>query len=348
MSDRFFTWSAKESVAVSQVWVEDEKLAHNESVVSEAFSALLDTASTHGIKVAALYGWNNHGAYPLPTASVLAFVDNVLALPDSSALTGVHFDIEPGAGSPGSYQLYADLLPQVRAKFDIANKVRDLSMAPHLNLSIAGSWGYASQRVSCGAIGANVSMLDCAVTFVDTFVLMNYRNNAYGCNCRPPPGKNPAKYKCPADGGPIPGNCTEGSTSGVDGMIGKAVASAQAVKASSYVRARLSLGVETSCFPAGDSDARFAMRQCHSVGPVAYARSVAASVLTLSPWACRYQYKLSFCNTSTDYMLKQMQLTEAGLRKKGLWNGVVDVEAPWAVEDYTALRALEEAEARAV
>jgi hypothetical protein len=71
-------------------------------------------------------------------------------------------------------------------------------------------------------------------------------------------------------------------------------------------------------------------------------------VLTLSPWACRYQYKLSFCNTSTDYMLKQMQLTEAGLRKKGLWNGVVDVEAPWAVEDYTALRALEEAEARAV
>jgi len=169
---------------------------------------------------------------------------------------------------------------------------------------------------------------------------MNYRNSAYGCYCRPPPGYNPPHLQCPADGRPIAGNCSDGVVhrradgSAVDGMIGKATSAAEAVKASPYSKCRLALGVETSCFPASDSDKK-------------------------------YQYKLSFCDTSADYLAKQMALTAEGMVSSheiagiwvaffqecqqsrcgqealGLWSGVVDEAMPWVVEDYKALKALE-------
>jgi hypothetical protein len=37
---------------------------------------------------------------------------------------------------------------------------------------------------------------------------------------------------------------------------------------------------------------------------------------------------------------EQTSLTEAGLAKAGLWDGVADETTAWAVEDYTALRVL--------
>jgi hypothetical protein len=54
----------------------------------------------------------------------------------------------------------------------------------------------------------------------------------------------------------------------------------------------------------------------------------------------RDRYKLSFCNTSLEYLNEQTSLTEAGLAKAGLWDGVADETTAWAVEDYTALRVL--------
>ena len=148
----------------------------------------------------------------------------------TGGLTGVSFDIEP-QGSQAAYQEYADFLRQVRVVLDAANTNRIVAAAAaaataaahvngnrntaatsavlsappqNLTLSIAGSWGFASQNVTCGALGV-VSMVTCTIASVDTFILMNYRNNAYGCYCRPPPGKNPPQYQCPADGGPLPG-----------------------------------------------------------------------------------------------------------------------------------------------
>lgn len=77
----------------------------------------------------------------------------------------------------------------------------------------------------------------------------------------------------------MPGNCTA-SKANADGMISKAAGFATAVKASSNKNARLSLGVEVSCF----------------------SRSDAADY--------KYQYKLSFCETSPAYLAEQMKLTE--------------------------------------
>ena len=190
--------------------------------------------------------------------------------------------------------------------------------APKLTLSIAGSWGYELQNVTCGALTSfgwclgTTTMLSCAVSYVDTFVLMNYRNNAYGCYCRPanPKHPNPKHYQCPADGTPIAGNCTMADAN-ADGMISKAVSAAKAVKASPYKPCRLALGVETSCFPKGD-------------------------------WADKkYQYKLSFCGTSAAYLASQIQLTAQGLGELGLWAGVADEVSPFVVEDFKALMALE-------
>ena len=162
------------------------------------------------------------------------------------------------------------------------------------------------------------------------------RAQAFGCFCRPPPGKNPPRYQCPADGSPIAGNCSADSAS-KDGMIGKAVSAARAVKSSPRKACRLSLGVETSCFKAADSDKQ-------------------------------YEFKLSFCGTSSAYLAEQMERTAAGLDELGLWRGVVEVRPastfvpcrsfshtnlkspcveqatmPFVVEDYKALRLLEQA-----
>jgi hypothetical protein len=183
--------------------------------------------------------------------------------------------------------------------------------------------GYESHNVSCGtgASAGMVSLLACAVENVDTYILMNYRNNAFGCSCRPmgnqsqPQHRNPAWMQCHLNGNPspIPGNlsgCKARATD--DGMIGKAMSAARAVRASSYKPARLSLGVETSCFARSD-------------------------------WADRrYQYKLSFCGTSVKYLATQMEATTSGLKTAQLWEGVVDAAIPWSVEDYHALRLLEQ------
>jgi hypothetical protein len=193
------------------------------------------------------FGWNAHNSAAFPnTKRVLQWINASTALAAThSALTGVSFDIEPGASVPGSYQAYADLLVAVRAKLNTAPP------ASRLQLSIAGSWGYELVNVSCGTAGTNVSMLDCAVSLVDMYILMNYRNNANGCFCRPPPQRNPARLKCPADGSPIAANCT--GPASADGMIGKATSAAMAVKWHASGRCKLSLGVETSCFPASDA-----------------------------------------------------------------------------------------------
>eukprot|EP01044_Picomonas_judraskeda_P007262 COSAG03_NODE_771_length_5926_cov_15.851210_4_plen_122_part_00 len=118
--------------------------------------------------------------------------------------------------------------------------------------------------------------------------------------------------QCPSSGSPIAGNqsgCEARAND--DGMIGKAVLSAMAVHASSYKPTRLSLGIETSCFAKGD-------------------------------WADRrYQYKLSFCGTSVDYLATQMRETAVGLQAAQLWTGVVDEAMPWSIEDFNALRLLE-------
>ena len=37
-----------------------------------------------------------------------------------------------------------------------------------------------------------------------------------------------------------------------------------------------------------------------------------------------------------------MQATAAGLGAEQLWDGVIDEAMPWSVEDYTALRLLEQ------
>ena len=329
-SEAFFAWAAKEAKSdtgpVGTIFVEDEGLA-KDTAHSAAFETLLVTAATAGIRVAALYGWNA-GDGPFPAASVLKFVDGVVALPtNNSALAGISFDIEPREHpDPTSYQQYADLLPKVRAKLDAANQHRAQLALPKLTLSIAGSWGYESANVSCGSLGPAVSLLDCAVTYVDTYILMNYRNNAYGCSCKPPinataPGRNAPWMECPSDGRPIAGNqtgCREQYTAGKlaghlgDGMIGKAVSAAAAVKASGYKASRLSLGVELSCFPPSDA----------ADG--------------------KYQYKLSFCGTSTQYLAAQMKETELGLKEAGLWDGVVSETIPWSIEDYHALVALQQ------
>lgn len=93
-------------------------------------------------------------------------------------------------------------------------------------------------------------------------------------------------------------------------MIGKAMEAAAAVKAHGGT-CRLSLGVETSCFPPSDSADR------------------------------KYQYKLSFCNTSVAYLAKQMELTRQGLQAADMWEGVASPDTPWTVEAYSALRVLE-------
>ena len=200
------------------------------------------------------------------------------------------------------------------------------------NVSCSGAAGSSSSSPAAAAAAAEtpVSLLACAVKYVDTYILMNYRNNAYGCSCRSkgnqsqPQHRNPAWMQCPASGSPIAGNqsgcearAKDDGMHGamIDGMIGKALPSAMAVHASSYKPARLSIGVETSCFAKGD-------------------------------WADkRYQYKLSFCGTSVDYLAAQMEATAAGLREAQLWEGVVDEAMPWSVEDYEALRLLEQARA---
>jgi hypothetical protein len=336
----FFAWAAAQSTApsaapISTALVEDEGLtaASTASANSSAFAALVTAAAaaTPPMQIAALYGWSGSGGKqgPLPAAGVLSFLDRLLALAPAlpaQGLAGISLDLEPNeAAVPGSHQAYADLLPLLRARLDAHNGKNGHNAgssggaAPNLTLSIAGSWGYASQNVSCAAYGGgNASMLQCAVAYVDTFVLMNYRNSAYGCYCRPPGagGANPPALRCPADGGPVPGNCSDdGSSAGArDGMLAKAVLSAQAVRASPYRKGRLALGVEASCFAASD-------------------------VADL-----RYEYKLSFCRTGPGggYMARQMALTAAGLAAAGLWRGVVDEATPWVVESYRTLVELEE------
>ena len=368
-SDAFFEWAAKETAQpVRTVFLEDEDLARGgqSTAVFERFLDTLAHSSSDGITAAPLFGWNG-GEGPFPAANILAFVDAVLAMPQAShsaSLAGISFDIEPRlTPDPTDYQQYATLLPQVRAKLDRQNAARDPGL-PSLRLSIAGSWGYESERVRCGRAGANITLLECAVANVDVYILMNYRNSAFvrqllhyfgaiskfgfsqsrwcpalrdqlcfgavcawdtdwclrsdgmvnarlqGCFCRPPWDKpNPPAYKCPASGLPIAGNCTAPNA---DGMIAKATAAATAVKASSYKPARLSLGVETSCFPKTDRA------------------------------DLKYQYKLSFCGTSSSFLLEQMAETERGLQALGLWDGVADSELPWSVEDFHALRLLEQ------
>ena len=275
----FFDWAAKEKDAgatgpVGTIFLEDEGIAKGSTASLESVLPLADAA---GIKVAALYGWNGaEGSFP--AASILAFVDGVLALAlpvsgGSSALVGISFDIEPrDKPDPTDYQQYATLLAQVRAKLDKANERRAAAALalPKLTLSIAGSWSYEVHNVSCSGMGGSgaavVSLLDCAVSVVDTYILMNYRNSAWGCSCRPPAnssslGRNPTWMQCPPNGSPIAGNQTgckavyemqrQQGWQG-DGMIAKASAAARAVKASRYKQARLALGVETSCFSPSD------------------------------------------------------------------------------------------------
>lgn len=88
----------------------------------------------------------------------------------------------------------------------------------------------------------------------------------------------------------------------------------------------------------------------HSHFPHVIAVSIALRVALTLVHACMHarvspsplhRYKLSFCNTSLDYLNEQISLTEAGLTKAGLWDGVADGATAWAVEDYSALRALE-------
>jgi len=100
-------------------------------------------------------------------------------------------------------------------------------------------------------------------------------------------------------------------------MAAKAAPAAQAVKAANARndakrKVTLSLGVETSCFLKSD----------HS--------------------DYKYQYKLSFCNTSSKYLALQMQRTQDELEQQGLWTGVIDPQIPWSVEDYKALEILEQ------
>lgn len=131
--------------------------------------------------MAALYGWNGGESSSVPATKVLAFLDNVLALPagaqaSKGGVAGISLDIEPRIqnASLDQYQQYADLLPKLRAKLDAANAQRALTAAAApLTLSIAGSWGYESRNVSCASPDdvtkqSTTSMLECAVRFVDT------------------------------------------------------------------------------------------------------------------------------------------------------------------------------------
>jgi hypothetical protein len=239
-SDVFFGWARQQDQPISPILLEQESLWRNSSAELEKLRVVLTTSKKNGVLVVPLYGWNAAGGGPVPSQNVLNFVDAILGLPEASnnnsGLAGFSFDIEPrtSAGSgQDTYQQYADLLVKVRARLDTANNKLPRSGTNELKLSIAGSWGYESQNVSCGRLGANVSMLTCAVSLVDNYILMNYRNNAFGCSCRPPPQKNSARFQCPADGSPIPGNCTDSSfpvNPGRDGMIAKAVTAARAVK----------------------------------------------------------------------------------------------------------------------
>lgn len=320
-SDRFFAWAASERSPVRTVLLESEHLRLNSSSDIAAFRTFVDRAAASGMCVAALYG----SRPPIPSSDVLVWLDVVLsafrAPPSESPSSacgfwGISLDIEPNHQSPSSYQTFAELLIAVRHRIDAANALSTARGRRALKLSIAGSWAYAEARVDCGPKMKNVEMLDCAVSLVNVYYLMNYRNNAYGCFCKPPPARNPARYECPADGRPIPGNCsaTPGAAGGggSDGMIGHALASARAVRNSSNTESRLGLGIETSCFSASD------------------------------PADLKYQYKLSFCGTSVAYMEQQMNETEVGLRAAGLWDDVADPTTPWAVEDYDALVALEQ------
>jgi len=307
---RFFEFVAGKTgvqgpMAPTLALLEAEALGKNASVAA-TLKVLLPQFAAHNISVAPLYGWNARDSGPFPsTAAILEWVDSALELAaDSTAVTGVSLDIEPAIGDPTSYQSYADLLLAVRRHL---GGLSAAATPPRLHLSIAGSWAYSEHNVSCD--GRFTTMLECAVTLVDLYILMNYRNNAYGCFCRPPPERNPAHLECPPDGSPIAGNCSITVAPGSDGMIGKATETASAVRQVAG-RCRLALGVETSCFPPSDEADR------------------------------RYQYKLSFCNTSMDYLDQQIALTEQGLKTKGLWDGVASDSTPWAVEDYTALRAL--------
>ena len=62
----------------------------------------------------------------------------------------------------------------MRAKLGAANGQRELEGHAPLTLSIAGSWGYANQNVSCGALGT-LTMERCAVSYVDTCELTAQR-----------------------------------------------------------------------------------------------------------------------------------------------------------------------------
>jgi hypothetical protein len=318
-SAEFFTFVQHQTVGngTRLALVEVEGLGVNTTVTSQ-LAQLLVQAHQNNVDVAALYGWSGRGGAPFPaTAEMLSWVQAATELGRTyPALTGISLDIEPSGTAQGSYQQYADLLAAIRRALNAE------PVATRLQLSIAGSWGYDTVNVSCrsshpvGRRGDPVraltaTMLQCAVTFVDLYILMNYRNNAYGCFCRPPPGLNSPRLQCPADGSPIAGNCSEASGGpGKDGMIGKALAAATAVQQHGG-GCRLALGVETSCFPPSDVADR------------------------------KYQYKLSFCNTSVTYLEQQLGETRNGLQQAGLWDGVMSAETPWALEDYTALRELE-------
>ena len=86
----------------------------------------------------------------------------------AGGLIGVSFDIEPRVTSPDSYQLYADLLGKVREKLDAANAQRAARVgvgvaARKLTLSIAGSWGYELNNVTCGALVGPQAILQLAL-----------------------------------------------------------------------------------------------------------------------------------------------------------------------------------------
>ena len=160
----FFVWAsaqAQRGTPVATMLLEDEALG------SDSFPSVVKMGAGGGMATQALYGWNAAKDGAFPTAAALKFVDRVVALAPSvgPGLSGISFDIEPR--QPETYQAYAELLAKVRAKLGAANGQRELEGHAPLTLSIAGSWGYANQNVSCGALGT-LTMERCAVSYVDT------------------------------------------------------------------------------------------------------------------------------------------------------------------------------------
>jgi hypothetical protein len=334
-----------------------------------------------GMTVAPLYGWagrTNPNA-TVPAAKLLAFVSALegfrAANPDLAAtVSSYSFDIEPA--SQAQYQSYAGLLAQLKANRD-SSWVSSAGQPP-ARCSIAGSWGYAAVNVSCSAdllaITPQITMQECALRNVDTYILMNYRNNADGCYCHPNGEKNPSAYECKL-GSSIPGKCPNAaagvaSGGGRDGMIGKALPVAVAIKAlleqqhhpqeppqprvnnvfagsNDGLVARGAVESTVSNGRIGDDASSSSATNTGNIGsgssgPAKLALGVETSCFASSDWSDhKYEYKLSFCKTSTAYLTKQQEDTMAWFVQNGTFSHVFDASHPWVVEDYKALQALE-------